>query len=303
MFSQQFPGTQGAPLATPASKSTTQTQTQQNQSQTQLQSKSTAPNQRPAPSATPSSTHQTINASMSNMQAQFMPPPMPYMDPAAYASYMYYQMANPYAFPAMNPFANPYAMSAQGPYGLSMMSSASLAGGQRQLQEDQQSMRSYNFDLDTRSEKKLNMNRAASVVGGFKSEVDPKRSLFQQQSQPQQQQQSRQTDLLMEASNQNQEIMGIVEDKVNVLPENLIKREEHRMTPQLHQLPHVRATFALNSIVQIRANDPCEGQPALVDIINLTEFTEQYTNNLRSSKINDSLNEDDDNDEMKSEIL
>lgn len=67
---------------------------------------------------------------------------------------------------------------------------------------------------------------------------------------------------------------------------NNIKREsENRMTPQLHQLPHVRAGFSLNGIVQIRANDPCEGQPALVDLINLSDFMENYLNTLKNKPV------------------
>jgi hypothetical protein len=63
------------------------------------------------------------------------------------------------------------------------------------------------------------------------------------------------------------------------------------MTPQLHPLPHVRACFSLNSLVQIKANDPCEGQPALVDIFNLTEVVDQYLINPKIVKFS---NDDDD---------
>ena len=54
------------------------------------------------------------------------------------------------------------------------------------------------------------------------------------------------------------------------------------MTPQLHQLPHVRATFAVNCLVQIKANDPCEGQPALVEIISLNDMIDNYLANLKN---------------------
>ncbi|MFX9054198.1 hypothetical protein ABTN50_19965, partial [Acinetobacter baumannii] len=43
------------------------------------------------------------------------------------------------------------------------------------------------------------------------------------------------------------------------------------------------ASFSLNGLVQIRANDPCEGQPALVDIISLSDLMEQYLNNLKKN--------------------
>jgi len=75
---------------------------------------------------------------------------------------------------------------------------------------------------------------------------------------------------------------------------SLIKREEqHRMTPQIHQLPHVRASFSLNGLVQIRANDPCEGQPALVDIINLTDLMEHYLADIKQSRMSKTINIDD----------
>lgn len=60
-----------------------------------------------------------------------------------------------------------------------------------------------------------------------------------------------------------------------------IKREENRMTPLLHQLPHARASFGLNCLVHIKPNDPCEGQPALVDLINLNDIIEQFLNSKR----------------------
>ena len=288
MFNQQFPTTQTQAPATPSSKSA------QNSSQLQLPTKSSSTNH-PGPSSTPSLPHHVSN--IPNMPSQFMAPPMSYMDPS-YQSYMYYQMANPYAFPGMHPFSNPYAMASQGPYGMPMMGSASLAGGQRQLQEDQQSMHSLHFDLDTRSEKKLNLTNRTQSVAAFKVELqEQKRAFLNNKSR---------NDLLIEAPNQtsqNVDAMSIPEP-VNVIPE-IIKREEHRMTPQLHQLPHVRATFALSSIVQIRANDPCEGQPALVDIVNLTDFMEQFVNNLKNLKLNNLGDEDNSSYglEMKTEIL
>lgn len=73
-----------------------------------------------------------------------------------------------------------------------------------------------------------------------------------------------------------------------VLPVAAAKRDENRMTPLTHQLPHVRASFSLNAMVKVRANDPCEGQPALVDIINLGDMMEHFLSNLKNMKINES---------------
>lgn len=164
----------------------------------------------------------------------FMPPP--YMDPAA--AYMYYQMAaqQPFGFhPMHNPFPNPYGMGPMPPYG--MYGSASLSGGQRQLQEDQQSMKSFHFEaLDTRSEKPRNPSFSMNQI---KAEAVDN---------------SQHGGLLMEDPNQSQnintEILGLTENP----SEADSKREEiqHRMTPQLHNIPHVRAAFSLNNIVQVR---------------------------------------------------
>jgi hypothetical protein len=57
---------------------------------------------------------------------------------------------------------------------------------------------------------------------------------------------------------------------------DLIKKE--RLTPLHHKLPHIKATFGLNCVVQVRANDPCQVQPALVDIHNLNDLIEDYLN-------------------------
>ena len=43
----------------------------------------------------------------------------------------------------------------------------------------------------------------------------------------------------------------------------------------------IPACFSLASIIQTRANDPCEGQPALVDMIQLSDVMEQYLLNLK----------------------
>ena len=207
---------------------------------------------------------------------------MPYMDPAS-AAYMYYQMAaQPFGFHPMHPFHNPYTMplSNNMPH-FGLYGSASVAGDQRHLQDDQQSIQSYHFDLDTRSEKNLNSRKDSVNITAFKHEPADG---------------SGRTGLLIE--NSNQQVQNV--DTHNLEPtlnlnetsSNLKRDELHRMTPQLHNLPHVRASFSLNNIIQVRANDPCEGQPALVDIINLTDLMEHYLTNLKNMKLNERVNSD-----------
>jgi hypothetical protein len=53
-------------------------------------------------------------------------------------------------------------------------------------------------------------------------------------------------------------------------------KESSRMTPQMHQTAHVRASFGLNCIVRVKANDPCEGQPALVELVAINDIVESY---------------------------
>lgn len=67
--------------------------------------------------------------------------------------------------------------------------------------------------------------------------------------------------------------------------ENIIEPKRERLTPLMHQRPHVKAIFGLNSIIQIKANDPCEGQPALVEIHNLTDLVEDNYNEDPNYKI------------------
>lgn len=212
----------------------------------------------------------------------YMPPPMPFMD----YQMMLYQMAHqPYGY---HPFQ--YGMPPMPGYGLPPYGTASVSGGQRQLQEDQLSLHSYHYDLDTRSEKKLNLNQSVrqQTLNNFKNE--PKdRSINR-------------SGLLMEDPNQTNEINS-EQTTTSTTESVIIKRDEHRMTPQLHQLPHVRASFSLNGIVQIRANDPCEGQPALVDMINLSDLMEQYLNNMKNMNVNDktiSLEDENEDDETTS---
>ena len=91
--------------------------------------------------------------------------------------FMYYQMAAAAAQPfAFHPFmgASPYGPMGpmMPPYG--MFGSASLAGGQRQLQEDQQSMLSYHFDnLDSRSERNAPQQRKQSNANSNQLKNEP----------------------------------------------------------------------------------------------------------------------------------
>ena len=99
-------------------------------------------------------------APMTPNVAGYMPPPphmSPFMDPA---TYMYYQMAaahQPYGYPFQ-----PFGM--QNPYGLQFPPGGSISGGARQLQDDQMSMHSYRYDMDNRSEKKLNLNQERQTL-------------------------------------------------------------------------------------------------------------------------------------------
>lgn len=61
--------------------------------------------------------------------------------------------------------------------------------------------------------------------------------------------------------------------------EELIEPKKERLTPFLYPKPHIKAKFGLNTILKIKANDPCEGQPALVEIHNLYDLIEDYLNN------------------------
>lgn len=234
------------------------------------------------------------NQSTSNQQAtqppvpqppsQYPPmmPPPPFIDPSLYYAQMALHMAQ------MAP-VNPFFPMGPAPFGGMPPYPMSQHHHHRALPDDQQSIQSFHFDLDTRSEKKLNLmnNRPQSVAGGsgptgLKTEPD-------KMSRPQQQQQQQPpTGLLImeEAPSGNH---GLLEPNVGLIESVMIKRvDENRMTPQLHQLPHVRASFSLNSLIKIRANDPCEGQPALVDILNLSDMMEHYLTNLKNLKINES---------------
>jgi hypothetical protein len=82
----------------------------------------------------------------------------------------------------------------------------------------------------------------------------------------------------------NNDTLGLAEPTVSETKSDEMK---HRMTPQLHNLPHVRGSFSLSSLVQIRANDPCEGQPALVDIVNLPDLMEHFLTKLKSMRMSE----------------
>ena len=58
--------------------------------------------------------------------------------------------------------------------------------------------------------------------------------------------------------------------------EDVVEPKRERLTPLFHPRPHVKAIFGLNTIIQVKANDPCEGQPALVEIHNLYDLVEDY---------------------------
>ena len=203
-------------------------------------------------------------------QQPFVPAPapyMPYMDP------FYYSMLASFGYP-MAPYANPY-----GP----MMPPYGPMYPQRPLNDDQQSVHSYHYEnLDTRSENRFGMppgqHRAQSVAGGsFDHQGRQNTGLLTQFNQPQ-----------APTTSADQDTLNTVDANMSTLA-NIKKESEsqHRMTPLMHQRPHVRANFSLNGLVQIRANDPCEGQPALVDIINLSDLMEQYLNNLKKSFANE----------------
>ena len=242
------------------------------------------------PALTPNSSsnsaarHQQQQQQQQQQQA-FMP--QPFMDPS-YMAYMMMMAAAqpppPFAAPfpmavAASHYANPYMDQRFGGGGGSALSLMSMA--QRPpLQDDQQSIQSFHFEADPRrpnfmtphqhphphlqhmQQQSSAPNRPQSVSGG---------SVFEaQQQQPQQQQQSKQ---------QPQSTLLDTSHQVS------IKREEvsasARLTPVLHQIPHVRACFSLSGLVQVRANDPCEGQPALVDILSLADMMEHYMSSLR----------------------
>ena len=67
--------------------------------------------------------------------------------------------------------------------------------------------------------------------------------------------------------------------------EEIIEPKRERLTPFFHQRPHVKAIFGLNTLIQIQPNDPCEGQPALVEIHNLYDIVEDYVNEDINYKI------------------
>jgi hypothetical protein len=223
-----------------------------------------------------------------NQASQFAPTPfMPYIDP-----FVYYQMAaaaaaqSSYGY-GMNPFQNPYAMPGQ--YGPIMN-----IGPARTIQDDEKSIQSFShFDLDNRSEKKLN-HRAQSIAGDFKTELMDHYSANRMPK-------THNAGLLMEdpTNSADREVQSNLNDTTNQL---VAKRDENRLTPQLHQLPHVRACFSLNSIVQVRANDPCEGQPALVDMYNLSEFLDQYLINPKNIKIITNNEDEEDANETANEM-
>ena len=121
------------------------------------------------------STQNALN-SIPSQQSQLNPassqvPFMPYMDPYQMQMYQMYQMMQ------MAQMAGPFGYAGMNPY-MSQFSPYPFMGPPQQLPDDQQSMRSYQYFDDTRSEKKMNLTthqRAESLAGDFKHEpVEPK---------------------------------------------------------------------------------------------------------------------------------
>jgi hypothetical protein len=194
---------------------------------------------------------------------------MPFVEP----SYFYYQMQT--GLPPF-PYFNPYNM---GNFGAMPLMTP------RPIQDDQQSIQSLHFDTDNRSEKKINQNRPQSVSANtFKNEPRLYNNSLNNRNG---------TGLLIEDINKiNFEDSNLSMNPSNKLvndtqsyPNIISKRDENRLTPLLHPLPHVKACFSINSIVKIRPNDPCEGQPALVDILNISDIIENYFLNIKTLNI------------------
>jgi hypothetical protein len=271
------------PIQAPMSSSST---ANNNNNVTKSSNKSQQPFMTPTPG---------LGASAGYMPPHHMPP---FMDPA----FMYYH--NPYGYPT--PFHHQAYGLPTGPFGLPY-GAHSISGGQDQ---DQLSVASFRYnDADTRSEKKLNLNNNNIRSLANNNNNINNSTIFKNESKD-----NNHSGLLM--PDPNQQTTANSNDVLSQEPTNSItelaitKRDDlHRMTPQLHQKPHVRASFSLNGLVQIRANDPCEGQPALVDIINLTDFMEQYLNNIKNTEKTMNLIDDNDEDdtssatEMKNQIL
>jgi hypothetical protein len=214
------------------------------------------------------------------------PVPPPFMDP-----YMYQMMlAAQYGYPPSMYAPSPFAYPPQMPF----------ATRQNQQPDDMQSIQSFHFDMDNRSVKNLNIaNKAQSVAGDYKADMNSLE--HKQTTRGVGNQQAQQGLLLMEDPNKmgmnmmddgggggggaggggGSGVGGLIESSSHV------KRDENRLTPLMHHKAHVRASFSLNGMVKIRANDPCEGQPALVDIINVGDLMDHYLNNLKNMKTSD----------------
>ncbi|CAF0711049.1 unnamed protein product [Brachionus calyciflorus] len=236
---------------------------------------------------------------VNQMQSQMPNQMAPFMDP----SYMYYMMAAA-AAAAYNPTPFGYPPYGGYPYQQPQMN-------QRYYPEDdRQSIKSFSqFDLDARSEKNFDPRTTRSIAGDH---------IKQQQQLPTQQ------GLLIPDQKITEELEQEM-TQLNLNQTNLIKQEEsvmkepekiNRMTPQMHQLPHVRCHFSFNSLIRVRPNDPCDGQPTLVDIFNLSDFMENYLSNVKKSQnLQETENDNDEdykhdlddfnymNDDVRNEIL
>ena len=202
-----------------------------------------------------------------------------FMDPA----YMYYMMAaaaaysTPFgAYPPPPPFG--YATPGLYPHMAQMNQSRFYPD------DDQRSVKSF-LDIDNRSEKQhIDQNKARSIAGDqVKIKQSPPGLLMPEHTI------NEELELNKEINNLNLDISKR-EDDVSLFREQQHERV-NRMTPMLHQLPHVRCLFSIDGIVRVRPNDPCDGQPALVDIFSLSDFMENYLSQVKKSVLEENQEE------------
>lgn len=200
-----------------------------------------------------------------------------FMDPA----YMYYMMAaaaaaysTPFgAYPPPSPFVYPHM--------------AQMNQSRYYPDDDQRSVKSF-LDIDNRSEKHIDQNRARSITGDqVKIKQSPPGLLMPEHTINEELELNREMNNLN--LNKNEFIVSRRDEEV------LFKEQQHervnRMTPMLHQLPHVRCLFSIDGLVRVRPNDPCDGQPALVDIFSLSDFMENYLSNVKKSAADENQEE------------
>lgn len=208
-------------------------------------------------------------------------PPPPQMNPLMDPTYMYYMMAAA-AAAAYNP--NPFAYPAYGGYPPLYQPPPMSNNRSFYPEDDRQSYKSYQFD-DNRSEKQFDPRATRSIAGDHILKQVP-----QVQSQGLLMPDQKLTeDIDQEMSQLNLNQMPFKQEESVVLKE---VEKVNRMTPQLHQLPHVRCSFSFNNLIRVRPNDPCDGQPALVDLFNLSDFMDNYLSNVKKSQTAIVENED-----------